>query len=436
MCKERINMKKKSIIVFVTFLSAFAFGCVPSLNPVDVDIEPIVVVETDAPDEPGVDLPDDNTDTDLTNDAINEGEEKKPEWVLLKNSCYYDGYLYSQMEYNEQGNASKWYTYDLGELREWGEYYYDSDGKNTGYTSYNADGSINCIETEVYDKFDKLIYKNYEFYNEDGTVQSQHNINYNSDENTLTVESYANDKFSGSFVDVFDEKGNLLNEKYYDIDGTVTFETVYEYYEDGTRKSSRQYGYDTVFIDYDEYGHMTYEEYFDSEGNTTTYRDYQNTYNADSTVSIHVDNYGYLNEYLGSEEITLNEDGLNLEYIVYDIDGNIVSREVYTYDDEDVMLTCEVYDGDGNKTNWTEYSEDKDSGTKIYTTYNYDGSIVERYLYFTDGKNYLEEFYYNGVMTYHMDIEYDENGNRIKVTQHDKDDKVVYCEESDYQLIG
>ena len=426
-------MKKKSLFVFIACLSAFAFGCIPKGNSLNVDIEPIEAGEIDKAKE---EIPEDNTDNGSSDDVSGEVEELKPDWVLLNSSYYYDGVLRTQMEYNEQGQILNCYQYDLGELLEWIEYNYDSEGKNTGYTGYYSDGTISCIETEVYDKFDNLIYSDFAYYNEDGSQQSGHAVIYNADANTLFVESYANDQFSGSNENIYDDKGNLLDEKYYDTDGTVTSETKYTYYEDGTLKSLRQYGYEDIYMDYDEYGHMTYEEYFDSEGNTTMYCDYQNTYNSDGTISIHVENYGYDNEYLGSEEITLNEDGLNLEYIAYDVDGNIETREVYTYDDEGNMLTNETFDGDGIKTSWTEFIEDKDSGTKKYTTYNYDGSTSERILYFNDGKNYLEENYYNGTMTYHTDIEYDENGNRIKVTQYDRDGNMVYCEEEEYRFIG
>lgn len=345
------------------------------------------------------------------------------DWKAIKNERFDEnGTLVYVTEYDGNGNTIRSTNYDENGKPSWGYgYEYDEDGKKIKETSYKEDGSIS------------MIYR-YEY----------------------------------------DEKGNLTKEARYDETETLRAYDVYEYAENGYILKDTRYNANGVKTGYTEYfENTTYinkyagqrrSESYDSDGNLSSVYEYNK--NGKTTKS-----ENYRNGKLWSaEENEYDESGKRIKISKYDGSGTLTGYTEIKRDGK-YVLSETVYDADGNKTEYTEYLENTSdyntySRKKRYekyengklaelTEYNEKGERAKRISYDGEGNKteYTEyitlkvkhngyegtstdiktrETYNDGKLEHRTEYEYDENGNRTKISEYDGDGKLTEYTETKY----
>lgn len=151
--------------------------------------------------------------------------------------------------YNEDGLLVESSSYSDGKLLGTSYYTYDENGREIELTSNDPDGNLLSTITHTYDKNGNLISSS----NHYGNHISRNDYTYNSKNQRLTTETRINDQLNSRVeyiwnknscygtvyspegtpmfktLTVQDDFGNILLEETYDVLGTFTSRTCYEY---------------------------------------------------------------------------------------------------------------------------------------------------------------------------------------------------------------
>ncbi len=297
-------------------------------------------------------------------------------------------------EYDEKGNLTKEARYDETEaLQAYDVYEYDENGYILKMTQYNASG----VKTAYKEYFENAKSKYYgqrrsESYDSDGSLNFVREYNKNGE--TTKSENYRNGKLWSAEENEYDESGNLIKSSSYDADRKLTGYDVYGYNESGKRIKISEYdgsgaltGYTEIKRDGD---YILSETVYDADGNKTEYTEY-------------LENTRDYNTYSRTKRYERYENGKLAELTEYNEKGERTKRV--------------LYDGEGNKTEYTEY-------ITLKVKHNgYEGIS-------TDIKT--REVYNNGKLESRTEYEFDENGNRTKISEYDGEGKLTEYTETKY----
>lgn len=143
-------------------------------------------------------------------------------------------------------------------------------------------------------------------------------------------------------VATYDVLGNILEQSFYNTDGVLTTDFLWEYDESGNRL-----GY-----------------------NRTSYKKIQNGVPQEKTVT------------------HFNQDGLKISSMTYDATGNLTSRMEYTYNSNGQPETLTTYDAEGKLTRRTERVYNSDGLTTKVSWYDAAGKLTgwRDFVYDSDGQ--------------------------------------------------
>lgn len=374
--------------------------------------------------------------------STNYDENGKPSWSYgyeydedgkkIKETSYKEDGSISMIyryEYDEKGNLTKEARCDETEtLRAYDVYEYDENGYVLKMTQYSAGG----VKTGYKEYFENTTYANKytgerrsESYDSDGNLSSVYEYNRNGE--TTKSENYRNGKLWSAEENEYDENGNLIKSSSYDADRKFTSYSVYGYNESGKRIKISEYDGDDKLTGYTEIKrdgkYVLSETVYDADGNKTEYTEYlENTpdYNTYSRTKRYEK---YENGKL-AELREYNEDGRMTKLISYDGEGNKKLYEEYVtlkvkhngYEGiSAVIKTHETYN-DGKLEHRTEYEYDENGNRTKISEYDVEGKLIEYTETKYDGERILSESRYdgNGKLIRRTEDEYDENGKKLK----------------------
>lgn len=374
--------------------------------------------------------------------STNYDENGKPSWSYgyeydedgkkIKETSYKEDGSISMIyryEYDEKGNLTKEARYDETEtLRAYEVYEYDENGYVLKNTRYSASG----VKTGYTEYFENTTYANKyaeerrsESYDSDGNLSSVYE--YNKNGKTTKSENYRNGKLWSAEENEYDESGNLIKSSSYDADRKFTSYSVYGYNESGKRIKISKYDGSGTLTEYTEIKrdgkYVLSETVYDADGNKTEYTEYlENTpdYNTYSRTKRYEK---YENGKL-AELREYNEDGRMTKLISYDGEGNKKLYEEYVtlkvkhngYEGiSAVIKTHETYN-DGKLEHRTEYEYDENGNRTKISEYDGEGKLIEYTETKYDGERILSESRYdgNGKLIRRTEDEYDENGKKLK----------------------
>ena len=431
----------------------------------------------------------------------------------LAGECIYraEGELLEEITYTTdgEGNAiktwSKYYSYSTywstvdGKRTEYGGYSvyaYDSEGKATGFDTYNAEGVLESRSENTYDADGNVSERKRR--DPEGTLLSSVTYTYDADGNVAEGNWYeADGSLNYRYVNTYGTDGSRTGSTYYFADGSTIRHTYntdgklvkYEDYStDGTLDSYFMHTYDASgnCIETDYYrGDGTRENVlaytFDADGNTTKAESWY--YNEDGTLWQHsvytytadgteewMERYGDDGTLAWQSKNWYDTDGNRIESENYDADGtlegryrysydangNQIKREKYsasgklefwfeyTYDANGETTKDEYYDADGTLESWTEYVRDDSGRTTERRSYKGDGTLSSKYTYAydADGNEIRVEYAYyssKGVMDSRSIYFKDANGNTIKKEYYyydSSDGTLKYWTETTYDENG
>lgn len=375
--------------------------------------------------------------------STNYDENGKPSWSYgyeydedgkkIKETSYKEDGSISMIyryEYDEKGNLTKEARYDETEtLRAYEVYEYDENGYVLKNTRYSANG----VKTGYKEYFENTTYANKyagerrsESYDSDGSLS--YIYEYNKNGKTTKSENYSsNGKLRSAEEYEYDESGNLIKSSSYDADRKFTSYSVYGYNESGKRIKISKYDGSGTLTEYTEIKrdgkYVLSETVYDADGNKTEYTEYlENTpdYNTYSRTKRYEK---YENGKL-AELREYNEDGRMTKLISYDGEGNKKLYEEYVtlkvkhngYEGiSAVIKTHETYN-DGKLEHRTEYEYDENGNRTKISEYDGEGKLIEYTETKYDGERILSESRYdgNGKLIRRTEDEYDENGKKLK----------------------
>ena len=390
---------------------------------------------------------------------------------------------YTAYEYDEKGNLIKEASYDAaGALQVYYVYEYDEDGYILKETRYDAnDVKRSCTEyfenTTNENKYFSGKERRSESYSSDGSLSGI--TEYNRNGNVVKAEQYISGKLYAIKEMEYDESGNLIKSSSYDADRKFTGYSVYGYNESGKRIKISEYDGDDKLTGYTEIkrngDYILSETVYDGDGNKTEYTEYLENTSDYNTYSRKKRYEEYKNGKLAELE-EYNENGEITKQISYDGEGNkklyeeyvtlkvkhnghegtttvtktreiynnakLESRTEYEYDENGNRTKISEYDGDGKLT---EYTEAKYDGERILSETVYDGdgnkTMYMEYITLKVKHNGYEgtttvtktrETYNDGKLEHRTEYEYDENGNRTKISEYDGDGKLTEYTEAKY----
>lgn len=398
--------------------------------------------------------------------TVYDGTEIYEEGIVIKKNGEYErlalkrdhGDYYSVRTYDEDGLLASVTDYiNSGKVMNEYKYTYEKDSKGNAIsrTYYEADRKV-ALEKFALDKKGDLYVCEEIVYNADGTVRYVEKINADGYSGEYTGYKNGEIEYVQKNECVFDEKGNILSRKEI-IDGDLCYERTYKYadYEYaypktilGEHKYYSQYG-ETYIETYDDYGEVVLSKTVDSDGETvgevkTEYtRDELDRvtlkkeiedgfvscetayeYDGDSddwSKRTETENYED-----GGKEITVyNGDYDMISRIEYDADGDIVKNETYEheYDEYGNEISEKTY-SNGVLIEEEKYTFDKDNNMTLEETYE-NGVLVAsweylpnsrggtyaaiRTLYESDGGKRVINYLENGSIS--LDIKYNADGS-------------------------
>lgn len=336
---------------------------------------------------------------------------------------------YTAYEYDEKGNLTKAARYDETEtLQSYDVYEYDENGYILKDTRYNANG----VKTGYTEYFENTTYINKyagqrrsESYDSDGSLSGITEYNRNGD--VVKAEQYMSGKLYGIEEREYDESGNLIKSSSYDADRKFTGYSVYGYNESGKRIKISKYDGSGTLTGYTEIkrngDYILSETVYDGDGNKTEYTEYLENTSDYATYSRKKRYEKYENGKL-AELKEYNEDGRMTKRTSYDGEGNKKLYEEYValkvkhngYEGISTNIkTRETYN-DGKLEHRTEYEYDENGNRTKISEYDGDGKLTEYTEAKYDGERILSESRYdgNGKLIRRTEDEYDENGKKLK----------------------
>lgn len=129
--------------------------------------------------------------------------------------------------FNRFGNLDEENDYgSLGDLAYKTKYKYNVSGELSEKNMYQSDGSI------LY----RFIYK------------------YKDDENSILLDTYIHNELSGKYIQKYDENGNIVMIKAFNLEGKLEMTTNYSYNEKGLR--TQENGLNHLLYKYDDYNNI------------------------------------------------------------------------------------------------------------------------------------------------------------------------------------
>lgn len=335
--------------------------------------------------------------------------------LQLSHELYEDMQLHWEYEYDGDGRHCTSYEYSpTGCLKQ--EIYYEEDGSQWEYT-YNdqgmpvdsilvdPDGNATLTETFVYDDGGLLL--EHTEYLSDGSDYEEairHTWEYDEAGNQVQYAVYSNDTLMYTENWVYDDQGNILENKiqsYEDATSSITYNT---YNEDGQLISSVCEGDYTSFLTYDEQGNLVEE--------ATVYE----------TGDVMTNSWSY------------DEAGNLLAATThYDMDGWVNCREEYIYDDAGMLLEKFYEEG---------YSDEDPIGYRNSYTYDEAGNLIQEihddldeapirtvYEYNAQGQRTLKEEYQEEELIAQFRWIYDEEGKLLDVGTDELESLAAYGDE-------
>lgn len=238
--------------------------------------------------------------------------------------------------YNPEGNIVERISYNhLGNIAEKLVYTYDTRGRNIGYEEYSAcvDKSLTIPRKHIYILDDRGNRIEYKVYDSDGTLASRFTYKYDAQGNKIEEGFYYHTgQFGGKSVYTYDEWGNQTSQTSYGADGVINWKTVSTYDAQGNRTEWLQYQRDTlrykVISMYDEKGRIV-------ENGTIEF-------NAIPNVRVsHAPEPGKV-------VYTYNDEKGTKEVFTYKPDGVLKDRMIYTYDSRRNEVGRAMFKADGS----------------------------------------------------------------------------------------
>lgn len=267
------------------------------------------------------------------------------------------------IEVDELGHLRKEWIYAAGgELFSHREYEYDENGNMVVQIEFEADGSEKYRILHTYGE-DGLLLKTVKT-DSGRRLRSQNSYAYEYDADGRTTREITykeNGDVKSTREYTYDARGNLVLSSF--SDGTLSWQTQYEYDEHGNQTKYSRDG-KTTFYTYDESGNRIEEAYYDEDGGLNSRSVYE-----------------YTSDGLLQKETSYDADGaLNWQYEnKYDGHGNLIeiASLFYSYDGEPVSGVTRyqyTYDANGRPATRTELDE---SGKRHETAYDEAGREIK-----------------------------------------------------------
>ena len=346
-------------------------------------------------------------------------------WKMIKRESFdKNGKLIQLSEYDTNGNVTKFISYDEnGGIKSHTVYEYDKKGTLIKESSYDGNGTVedytvyendengyilkytrydaNGVKKHCTEYFENTTNENKYFsgkerrsesYSSDGSLSGITEYNRNGD--VVKSEQYISGKLYGIEEREYDESGNLIKSSSYDANRKFTGYSIYGYNESGKRIKISKYDGSGTLTEYTEIkrngDYILSETVYDADGNKTEYTEY-------------LENTSDYNTYSRKKRYEEYKNGKLAELREYNEDGRMTKRI--------------SYDGEGNKKLYEEY-------VTLKVKHNgYEGTT-------TDTKT--REIYNDGKLEHRTEYEFDENGNRIKISEYDGEGKLTEYTEAKY----
>lgn len=379
-------------------------------------------------------------------------------WKMIKRESFdKNGKLIQLSEYDKNGNLTKFISYDEnGEVKSYTAYEYDEKGNLTKAARYDGNGTVedytvyendengyilkdtrydaNGVKRSCTEYFENTTHESKyisgnqrrtENYDSDGSLSGITEYNRNGD--VVKAEQYMSGKLYGIEEKEYDESGNLIKSSSYDADRKFTGYSVYGYNESGKRIKISKYDGSGTLTGYTEIkrngDYILSETVYDGDGNKTEYTEYLENTSDYATYSRKKRYEKYENGKL-AELKEYNEDGKMTKRTSYDGKGNKKLYEEYVtlkvkhngYEGTSTDIkTRETYN-DGKLEHRTEYEYDENGNRTKISEYDGDGKLTEYTETKYDGERILSESRYdgNGKLIRRTEDEYDENGKKLK----------------------
>ena len=202
--------------------------------------------------------------------------------------------------------------------------------KKNDLTEENLKGKVKSITENTYEAVDKF-----------GQIEK----------GDVLVDSSAVYTDDGRFK-IYNEKGNKIEENYYNSNGSLIYKNTYKYDEKGNKIEENYYNsngrlYSKTTYKYDEKGNMIEDNFYDSDDGSLIYK---NTYKYDEKGN-KIEEYHYDEDGKFNYKTTYkyDEKGNKIEYNDYDSDGRLNSKTTYKYE----------YDKNNNWTQQVIYANNK-----------------------------------------------------------------------------
>ena len=158
-----------------------------------------------------------------------------------------------------------------------------------------------------------------------------------------------------NYFNIYNEKGNKIEENRYDSDGSLYFKDTYKYDEKGNKIEENRYNsdgslYSKTTYKYDEKGNMIEDNFYDSDDGSFIYK---NTYKYD-------------------------EKGNKIEEYHYDEDGKFIYKNTYKYDEKGNIIEEKIYHSDGRFGNTYTYKYEYDKNNNWTQRIKYKNTIPRR----------------------------------------------------------
>lgn len=186
---------------------------------------------------------------------------------------------------------------------------------------------------------------------------------------------YKDDSLFSYDVSIHDVLGNILEQSFYNTDGVLTTDFLWEYDESGNRLGYNRTSYKKIQNGVPQEKTLTH---FDRDGVETSSK----TYDAEGNLtSMTYDDRGNRMEW------TYNSDGQQETLTVYDAEGKLARRSEFAYNSDGQTAKISQYDAAGNLTGWRDCVYNSDGQTAKVIDYDADGTLTgwQEYIYDPDG---------------------------------------------------
>lgn len=259
-------------------------------------------------------------------DKTNSNQEIVDKIAQIQSGEIYDsfGHIRRRNTYDENGQLIWYHTFESSDFsKKILVKSFDATGKQTGEVEETKDDEGHLLTSYRFSYIDGVLEKIEHVYDEYGneTQITVYQLNgmvvasffeYDDLGNKTKVTKYTDGQLSGYEQRLYDENGQLTEQRYFGSDGEKGNSIFYQYDEKGNEISSQNYGGD---------GSLFWEEYREYDGNGLLINSKNITYWDDGTVETKTYQYIY------------DESGNQIGYKLYDGGGNLLESTVRQYSD-------------------------------------------------------------------------------------------------------